>query len=220
MEYIAIAVAAFFIAILIGITGIKAQTEKQNTESHEITVVSKKSAKREDIKQRLQKLADSKAPVLNKMGAMCYEMAGPPETVQYICPKCGEKTHYTLGKDGEEGSDWHVNNFIEYELEPCRRAIKAIKGLDIRLDELQFCRKCSPDVKSPKLAIVITYEGEKEPHRVEGISRNDIQLIAEFLSGSNKHTDEYDCETPLKNHAKRLSELLGVEVKIDREKEK
>jgi len=219
MEYIAIAVAAFFIAILIGITGVKAQTEKQKGVSPEITLTEAKNVKRADIQQRLQKLADSKPPAVNKTGAMCYSTAAPPQKVQYICPKCGEKTLYTLAKENEEGSDWRLNNFIEYELDFCRREAKAIKGISLSLDESQFCKKCTPDLKSPKLAVVVNYEGEKKPHRVEGITRSDLQLIAEFLSGSDVHTDEYDCETPLKKHVKRLSELLGVDIKLEKSTE-
>ena len=219
MEYILIAVAAFFIAIFIGITGVKGQIIKEKPKTPEITVTEAKSVKRADIQQSLQKLAASKPPEVNKMGAMCYEMSGPPETAQYVCPKCGEKTLYKLGKDEDARKNYAVNNFIEYELDSCRRAAKSIKGINLTLDESQFCKKCSPDVKSPKLAIVINYEGEKEPHRVEGITCNDLQLIAEFLSGADVHVSDNDAETPLKNYTKRLSELLGVEVKIEKEKE-
>ena len=84
--------------------------------------------------------------------------------------------------------------------------------MDIKLDESQFCKHCSPDVKEPVLGLVVTFEGSDQPHCVWNVTHEDVKLVHEFLSGSKTHKDLQDNETPLKNHIKRLKELLGIEI--------
>lgn len=43
---------------------------------------------REQIKQRLLKLAEDPAPECLPIQAMCYSPASSPEEAVYICPKC------------------------------------------------------------------------------------------------------------------------------------
>jgi hypothetical protein len=93
-----------------------------------------------------------------------------------------------------------------------RRIAEDIKDFGVELDESQFCRKCSPEVKEPKLFLVVRYDGEAEPHRYEGVTLDDIQLVSEFLTGKDKHTGGQDAESPLKNYIERLEKLLGVKL--------
>ncbi len=50
----------------------------------------------------------------------------------------------------------------------------------------------------------------KPPHRVAGVNADDLRLLSEFLSGKEKHKDDYDSETPIQNHMGRIRELLGI----------
>jgi hypothetical protein len=218
MGYIAIAI--FLLAILAGCSGIKGSgTSKGSTPKSSVTSEAK-SSQRANIQIRLQKLAESKAPEFDQVWAMCYEIAGPPDTVQYTCPKCGEKTLYKLAESDEDIGSFGVNSFIEFELKSCRRVVKAIRSLNIALDESQFCKKCSPDVESPKAALVIKYKGEETPYRCKNVTLDDLRLLREFLAGYRKHTGTFDNKTPLKDHLERLSELLGVEIIIEDDKDK
>jgi hypothetical protein len=214
MGYIAIAIAVFLLAIFAGCSGIKGNSTPKSSTSESSAVAEAKSSQRANIQRRLLKLAESKAPEFDGVWATCYEIADPPETVQYICPKCGEKTLYKRGEGEEDIGSFGVNRFVEYELKSCRRAVKAIRTLDIALDESQFCKKCSPDSKSPKLVLIIKYKGEETPHRCEYVTLDDLRLLREFLAGYRKHTGPYDNKTPLKDHLERLSELLGIEIEL------
>lgn len=210
MWYLAISILAI-ISLIFGITGIlKTKPESPSTGQtlrvdHRLQTMAPRDSingksSREEIEKKLTKLAKSPAPTSLKPGAMCYDMAGPPERVEYVCPICGEKTLYTDDK----------TYFIFYDLQTCRTAITSIEGLDIRLDEKQFCKKCSPDVTKPELCLNIYYKGEEAPQHSCNISAEDVDLLYEFMSGKNKHTSFNDHEYPLKDYTPRLKELLGI----------
>jgi hypothetical protein len=158
---------------------------------------------REEIAAKLKKLAKSPAPTTLKPGAMCYAVAGPPARAEYVCPVCGEKTLYT---------DGHTFT-IQYELPSCRQIISSIKGLEIKLDETQYCKKCHPEVESPSLCLEIKYSGEDKPYVCCNVGSSDVDLVYEFISGNKKHTGGNGQETPLKDYTARLEELLGVTIK-------
>jgi hypothetical protein len=219
MEYVFIAIAAFIIAIFIGYGGVRAQTVPDKPKVSDVTTAETKTLKRADIKQRLETLAKSKPPEFRQESAMCYDTTISPTTIEYICPKCGEKTLYETD-NGEEGSD---NRKKIYSLRFCNYFAESIKKLDIEIDESQFCKKCSPDIKSPQLNMIIKYKGEKE-HRVNNISAEDMKIIYEFVSGLIVHRIDSGERTtdvfPLKNYLEHLSELLGVEIEIPEKNEK
>ncbi len=164
------------------------------------------------LRERLEALAVSNPPTdLQPIGAMCYDVAAPPERAEYVCPVCGERTLY--------GHDRAA--LIEWELPTCRRALQGtleLRNPEVRLalDESQFCRKCSPHVTQPALALVVSYPGAQEPARIEGIASEDLRLIDEFLAGSDRHRDEVDAETALSAHAHRIAELLDLDVPLTR----
>jgi hypothetical protein len=85
-------------------------------------------------------------------------------------------------------------------------------GASVTLDESQFCRKCSPEVKDPKLVLQIVYADGK-PQTVVGVSPDDLTLLTELFSGKLVHDGGMSGEKPLKNYSKRLQELLGIEMK-------
>ena len=171
--------------------------------------------KRAEIEQKLQRLAASQPPTEFSEGAMCYSVAMPPTTADYVCPGCGEKTHYTV----PEGTFGGIPRLIEWELPRCRRIAGGIEQFGVELDESQFCRRCSPDVEAPELALLVRYGGEPEVHRYEGVTREDLQLVSEFLSGKDKHVGRQGGEMPLKNYIERLEELLDVRLDTEGSKE-
>lgn len=157
---------------------------------------------KQQIKEKLEMLANTPAPELLKSGAMCYKVAAPPNRTEYVCPLCGERTLHT------------DNNarFIERELPVCRTLTDSIGGIDLILDEKLFCKKCSPDSKEPSLCIHTKFAGDTTANTICDIDSNDMQLLYEFMKGKLTHSDDYDNETPLKNYTERLSELLGVKI--------
>jgi hypothetical protein len=161
---------------------------------------------REELAQRLKALSTSPDPAIqNETGAMCYRAAAPPTTADYVCPKCGQRTHHK--------NDRGTARMVLHELPAMRGMVQALPGLDARLDESQYCRKCSPNVESPQAVLVLRFPGTPEEHRVAGVTSMDLRLLQEFLAGEKVHKGERDSESALKAHAGRLEELLGVEVK-------
>jgi hypothetical protein len=159
---------------------------------------------KEEIAAKLIILAKSDPPSKLSEGAMCYKVAAPPNRVEYVCPTCGAKTLY---KD-------NLAYRIQKDLRACRGAINKINCLEIKLDESQFCRKCSPKIEHPEIGIRFKYRGDPKEQTIWGIDNTDLDLLAEFCQGENIHKDDYDFETPLKNHMARLQELLRIKVNV------
>jgi hypothetical protein len=154
------------------------------------------------IHDRLVTLSKNPIPKNLRMGAMCYDISGPPDRTEYICPKCNEKTIYA--------SD--LAEFVYIDIQACRSYMKYFKGINAKLDESQFCKKCSPDVKKPELCFEILYDDEKKLHISCGITNIDMQLVSEFLSGSKIHSTFNGSEEPLKDYVNRLEKLLDIKI--------
>ena len=219
MEYLLTGIVIIVFALLLGFSGARGESNTGEMKNNSSSVVAAKSLKQEDVQRRLLDLSKSPAPTELAPGAMCYKPAMPPKSADYTCPKCGEKTLYNLETAEDRNQATKAIGAVNVDIPNCRRTIKLIKGLNVSLDETQFCKKCSPDIQSPKLVLIINYEGGKQ-HSVEGVTNDDLILISEFLSGSDKHKDSGDFETPLKNHIKRLKELLGVEIELPENSDK
>ena len=166
-----------------------------------------KTMSRVEIEARLRKLTKIPPPTKLSMGAMCYKMAGPPERIDYICPSCTQRTLYV--REESRQSVW----FLKKELDSCRRIVKEIHGIEVNLDETEFCKNCSPDAAEPKLCLVVQVKGEK-PHRTRGVTADDLTVLGEFMSGKIIHKGGQDRELPLKNYTDRLETLLGIKVKL------
>jgi hypothetical protein len=188
-------------------------------QSAAVTTTEKAGMDRETLARKLRELASRPPPKdLETVVAMCYKMAAPPETAEYVCPVCHEKTLYGLPSTGAKDLNAGTSRAVwvlERELDSCRRLVKEIKGLAVELDESQFCRKCSPNVKEPALGLVVRYSGQKTAYRVWGVTADDLLLLNEFLSGKDRHAGGRDEQTPMKSHLERLEELLGVKLKAD-----
>jgi hypothetical protein len=127
---------------------------------------------REQTKEQLARLEPAKeaeAP----MGAMCYETAAPPQRIEYICPKCGERTYYSNG-----------GLFIsETEVATCRRLFLTLPKREVfTLDESSFCQKCSKKPVSPDFVLTARYaDGKTES--VHRVASGDLRLLAAVLEG-------------------------------------
>jgi hypothetical protein len=121
------------------------------------------------------------------IGAMCYARVAIPETSEYICPKCGEKTLYP--RESKQPDNLNTIMMVHYELEQCRRQVKQIAQLAVELDGSQFCKKCSPNTQKPQLILVIHFPGEQNVHHYTGVTSASIYQLAEFLRISNDCND-------------------------------
>jgi transcription initiation factor IIE alpha subunit len=163
---------------------------------------------KKQIDKKLNRLAETPPPTKLAFGAECYKMAYTDHSVyEYICPVCGEKTIYRKEKYPDQS--WFVQN-LEKTINSCRNEIQNVKGINIKLDESQFCNKCSPNIQNPTLCLLVNIAGQPDTTRIYGIDKVDILLINEFLSDKLVHSDDYDFETPLLNNIARIKELLGL----------
>ena len=200
-----------------GIT-VELQTDGTPVPGREPVGVARSSGKRiprAEIAERLRRLAKSTTPDIRQIVAMCYDMAAPPMRAEYVCPVCGAKTIYAAAESEDVFEYFPGNesiNKVRWTIESCRRNVPLIKGLAVELDETQFCKNCSPDIETPKLGLVITYE-DGSVHKVWGIESKDVELIKAFMAGEKTVGAPLD-EKPLKDYTNRLEELLGVKIDI------
>jgi hypothetical protein len=165
--------------------------------------VSAATLSRDELSRRLSALPAKSTKELQP-GAMCYKMAAPPATNDYICPVDGSRTHYTKGE----------NSFLlSGELPDMRAAVERIKAVQggpaVSLDESDLCRRCKPSVKNPQITLVVRSLDGKE-HRTPGINAEDLALLADFLEGKTVYRGQTGQESLIKSHEKRLRELLGL----------
>ena len=169
---------------------------------------------KKQIEEKLNNLANTPPPTDLSFGAMCYSIAiSSIDKFSYICPICSEKTIYNKNKI-DENDWWNVKNVLEYGLASCRREIEKVNGINIKLDESQFCGHCSPKIEKPELCLLVNIGGESDTTEVCDINYMDIRKIQEFLNGSLTHKTSNDGETPLVNDIDRISDLLGLEYKL------
>ncbi len=166
-----------------------------------VSVNSIQSLSKAEIDAMLRDLESREAPK-PQMGAMCYEMALPPERAEYVCPKCGEKTLYTKDEAA----------FVDWELPACRRQFGMIQNstpLSLSLDESSFCEHCSPGAKRPQLVLKIVYS-DGSVQETSPMTLDDLYLLKGFLGGELSYENFYEGREPLKDQIPRLRQLLGV----------
>jgi hypothetical protein len=133
-------------------------------------------------------------------GAMCYRMALPPLTDDYVCPKDGHRTHYTKSEH---------RYLLSAALGEMRKAVRRITNLDVSLDESELCRRCQPAITNPAVTLVVRH-GDGKEQRSRDPNVEDLKLLADFLEGKTVHLGPTGWETLIKDHEKRLRELLGL----------
>jgi predicted RNA-binding Zn-ribbon protein involved in translation (DUF1610 family) len=196
-----IAVVILLISLFFSACRTNNSTVAATTSDPPVTIQQIGLLNKSEIEKRLSQIEKRNAPE-PKMGAMCYKVAAPPNRVEYVCPKCGEKTLY---KD-------QTAYFIDRQLPACKRIFEtldtALKGY-ISLDESSFCRKCSPDSKTPELLLRIKYD-DGDSHSSPIDSDEEIRMVVDFLKGKLTYTTSNDSEMPLKEKLPRLRKLMGV----------
>jgi len=158
---------------------------------------------REQLAQKLQKLAETPAPKQMGPSATCYRRAAPPQTADYVCPKDGSRTHYSR----ESGMAARVQ-----ELDYLRNLAALVPGVSASIDTSEFCQQCSPHAPAhpePILEVKLKDGGTK---RTRGVTSTDLSILREFLNGRIEHDDQSGA-TPLKDHLPRIRELLGLDEK-------
>jgi DNA-directed RNA polymerase subunit RPC12/RpoP len=164
---------------------------------------------REQINKKLKRLAETPPPTNLSYGAKCYSKVNMDNQVhEYVCPVCGEKTIYKKGKVKE--NFFLIDNVLAFDLEACRKQVEKVKGVNISLDETQFCNKCKPNIENPSLCLLVNIAGRKETTRVCSITSEDIKLIQEFLADELVHKGDREEEYPLVNYSDRIKQLLGM----------
>jgi len=166
------------------------------------------SATRAELSTRLKALAAAPRPPHRILSAECYEPPQEFHRAEYLCPKDATRTLYALDGNPPVGSG--TLKFLAEELPAMRHQVAAMKGLDVSLDESPLCRKCSPKSESLEVSLVIRYPGEP-PRVVRGVREETVQLLAEFLSGTDSHGLGGPDSEPLAEHAARIAQILGLD---------
>lgn len=154
----------------------------------------------DELKARLEALAKAKPPAPASPAAMCYRMAGPPQTADYVCPVDGTRTQYARASGLVD---------LVRAVPGLRQMAASLPGLDARLDESALCRRCSPAAASPTVALVVTHSDGRTVRTV-GVGTFDLQILREFLDGALVHAGSHGATSPLKAHLPRIRELLGL----------
>ena len=133
---------------------------------------------KEQLEARLRKLAEAPPPKPEQPAAMCYKMARPPDTADYVCPRDGSRTHY---------SDDISTAGQVLEVEALRDEAERLPGVAARIDDSEFCRKCTPKPPDQPTAILIVTLPDGTEHRKRGVGLGDMQILREFLAGKTAH---------------------------------
>lgn len=196
MWYNLIFVLVVFIAIFIGFTGYSQAKDNNNNSALD-------QLSRSEYTNKLKQLPQNPDSWNKPVGAMCYKTSAPPERVEYICPICGEMTLYPVYSTSS------IDRISYY-----RTLVKKITKINVKLDESQLCKKCSPDIQTRKLCLIVKYDKSSKPHKTCNITEEDISLLYDYSEGVRKHSTSFG-EIPLTTYKTRLEELLGVKIKND-----
>lgn len=165
---------------------------------------------RAELQARLESLARTEPPKDLKMGAMCYDTAGPPETLDHLCPTCGQRTIYGRKPSSAGGKDDLSVIWILENLPRCRALVAKLTAIRARLDESGLCTHCAAKDQPPVLALVVRIDSTRPEHRTAAITSEDLRILAGFLDGKVVDTGPQDRETPLRDHSARIAQLLGL----------
>lgn len=133
-----------------------------------------------------------------QMGAMCYSPFFAPPQLDYICPRCGEKTRYA-----DDGS------FDMTEVVRCRAIFQRIPRHEAMvIDESELCRKCRPSVRTPQLILTIRFD-DGRVSSMRGVTLADLQLLETALKGEKAVDGPASDVKSVFSQLPRLRELLG-----------
>lgn len=168
-------------------------------------VLSAEQLTRKQLDQLLDEMA--KSPDISQLrpGACCYRPAPAPVRIEYVCPLCKAKTLY---ENGSSANRWKLDK----ELERYRQQVRRVRelGLDVSLDETDFCSQCRQDKDTEELAFAILVTVGDRSARTRLESNDLIKLIA-FLEKKDVWKDGIDGIYPLKNELPRIRKMLGLD---------
>jgi len=158
---------------------------------------------KQQIEQKLEALSKARVPKNLSFGAMCYEIMSPPDSFTYICPVCSSRT--LIKRE-------YIGN-LEWEIADCKKEIAKVKGINIELHEIEFCKVCSPKVENPQLYLYINIDGCSDTLKHTDFNSNDIRALGEFLDGETIHRTFNDGVIPLVDDIDKIKKLLGMNLK-------
>ncbi|MBN2586322.1 MAG: hypothetical protein JXA64_09320 [Candidatus Fermentibacteraceae bacterium] len=201
MWYILGAVLVVGLSMVFGLGRTGAGLQKTGSGAGPILGVSFQSLSLAEIDMLLDRL-ESMEPPERVMGAMCYAPMAYPEVAEYVCPVCGEKTLYS----------GYLCAMIEWELPGMRRMAGSIDSLTdfvVVLDERQFCHFCS-DTEAENPVALLRVSTSDSTEVVNSVSSMDLRILEGFLTGNLYYLTSNDSQEPLKGHAERIRQLLGL----------
>ncbi len=120
--------------------------------------------------ERLKELTAVQYDTQMLMSAMCYAMAAPIEE-DYVCVKCESKTPSTTYKNA------NIRN-IRKKIEQMQ-----MMGYDVRLNESQYCDKCSgKKIKNPELIFEIRFSKNTPYHSAASNIASEYDAVLQFFT--------------------------------------
>jgi len=206
-------VFVFLIAVFL-VAGISVRSGfSQEGSAKQVTSEKVAHSSRGEIAEMLRQVEVREAPVA-KFGAMCYEMAAPPEYAQYICPVDGEKSAYKWQ------DDYQTYSFVTEVLEMRRflSRVNAVTDLaSFILDESRMCHICAPHLKNEErgITLLVLYPDGRQ-HRYEKVRLEDMRILLAFFEEKLSYPSERDSEVPLKGKMDQIKKLLGLDDLTDK----
>lgn len=180
---------------------------------HSLAPIEAKAASalsKETLRKMLNRIESEPAPQLY-IGAMCYSPAPiSNELVQYICPKCGQKTLHAPHETPHRPSP--AKNISDM-----RRLVAKIREHTqaVILLEDEFCQHCPrlkknlPPPGTPEAKLRIRFNDGTEKI-TRGVTYDDLLLLLGFFKGDLKRAGSHgEGAIPLKPSLNRLKVLLG-----------
>jgi len=118
----------------------------------------------------------------------------------YVCPVCGERTArvyagYTGNAEGRGAPP---------DIGECRRLFADIPTkAGMKLDESAYCRKCSPRVRTPSPALLVT-TARGQTRRVRHVTADDLRQLADYFAAPEA------TRQTLRKESARLRKPLGL----------
>ena len=126
-----------------------------------------------------------------------FEVTEQP--VDYVCPTCGERTSRANGGYTERRKGWTASP----DIDECRRIFTRIPATaGLKLDESEYCRKCSPRVKHPEPALLVpTAHGQLR--RVRHVTSDELRQLGDYFTATPTEQEK------MRKGSRRLRKLLG-----------
>ncbi len=144
--------------------------------------------------------SNAQAEAEAELFAGCYSpFEVTPQQTEYVCPICGERT--TRVKQGyvPAGS----REVVVPDIEECRRLFARLPvTAGYKLDESEYCAKCSPRVKNPSPTLLVTTT-KGHVRRVRHVTTEDLRLLSDYFAASDSN------QAAMSKDSRRLQHLLG-----------